>query len=40
MCYGDKDAPIDGLLSCEEGFSNPSCDGDESGIPVQGLCYT
>ncbi|KPI87456.1 ABC1 transporter-like protein [Leptomonas seymouri] len=39
LCYNDTTKPINGLKSCSGLFVQPVCDGDESGIPVHGLCY-
>lgn len=39
LCYNDTRRPIDGLKSCVSLNTPYSCGGNESGIPVYGLCY-
>jgi ABC-type multidrug transport system ATPase subunit len=39
LCYNDTTQPINGLLPCASLYTAVACDGDESGIPVHGLCY-
>ncbi|CAJ1987503.1 ABCA7 / ATP-binding cassette protein subfamily A [Leishmania donovani] len=39
ICYNDTTRPINGLHPCAHLEVPYSCDGDESGIPVYGLCY-
>ncbi|CAG9571438.1 putative ATP-binding cassette protein subfamily A, member 7 [Leishmania major strain Friedlin] len=39
ICYNDTTRPINGLHSCADLNFSYSCDGDESEIPVYGLCY-
>ncbi|KAG5504596.1 hypothetical protein JIQ42_06434 [Leishmania sp. Namibia] len=39
ICYNDTTRPIKGLNSCTSSGLPYTCDGDESGIPVSGLCY-
>ncbi|KPA75144.1 ATP-binding cassette protein subfamily A member 7 putative (ABCA7) [Leptomonas pyrrhocoris] len=40
LCYNDSTHPINGLVSCANLGWPSLCDGDESGIPVHGLCYS
>ncbi|GET87262.1 abc transporter, putative [Leishmania tarentolae] len=39
LCYNDTTQPIKGLSSCAEIKFPYVCDGNESDIPVKGLCY-
>lgn len=39
ICYNDTTRPINGLHPCTHLQVPYSCDGDESDIPVYGLCY-